>query len=331
MSFGPPPKPLRQGFLIQLFAPVLVVGIALALWMAWSVSRPLRRLRDEVREMSEAGPEHTVTVSGKGEIADVAGAVNAMADSLALHIRAMRSLVTNISHELRSPLARANLALGIVEESLPPGYTLPPDVRDEDGADPADAKKRMAAKYLTALQEELAHMETLISTTLLTQKMEVQHESIAMALLDFSSLCENVWKRYKIMFQRSALVPAGSITPGLLVSGNKTLLMQLLTNLLDNCLKYTSKGGEIRFSLGVRSGKCLLCVENSYDRVDEAKLDHIFDPFYRIDQATGTGVGLGLSLVQKTAKLHGGEIMAVPTEIGLCICMQLPLAEPAGD
>lgn len=327
MSFGSPPRPLRKVFLLQLFASVLIVSCTMGLWMAWRVSRPLRKLRDEVREMSETGPECKVTAAGKDEINDVATAVNTMADSLARNVRGLRALVVNLSHELRSPLARANIALGILEESLPPAYVNPPDAPEGEAESPAAARKRLSARYLAALQEEMAHMETLIGTTLLTRKLEVESENVPMEPVDFSSLCENVWKRYKPMFVRSALVPSDAVTPGLTVSGNRTLLLQLLTNLLDNSLKYASRGGEVRFSLTGHSGKCALRVENSHEGISEADLDHIFDPFYRVDQATGTGVGLGLALVRKTVWLHGGEVKAEPTGIGLCICLQLPLAD----
>lgn len=332
LSFGPPPPPRpRPGFLFSLFTPVLLVSCTLALWMAWRVSRPLRKLSNEVREMRETGPEYAVTVAGKDEISEVANAVNSMAAALDRHVRGMRAFVVNISHELRSPLARANLALGILEDALPPEYVRPPENVPENSPEsappsPAGAKRRLAAKYLAVLQEELAHMEMLIGTTLLTQKIEMRQENIGMKPVDFSALCEDAWARYNPMLARAALVTSEAIALGLVVSGNRTLLLQLLSNLLDNCLKYTPAGGEVRFTLQARQNKCLLCVENSHDQIDAAALDHIFDPFYRIDQVTGTGVGLGLSLVQKTVVLHGGEIMAVPTEMGLCICMQLPLA-----
>jgi signal transduction histidine kinase len=267
-----------------------------------------------------------VTVTGEDEIGDVAKAVNSMANSLARYMRGMRALMANISHELRSPLARASLAIGIVEEALPPEYVLPKTVRNAPEA-AGDAKKHMAAKYLSALREELRHMDTLIETTLLVQKLEIQQEDVQMADVDFSALCADVWKRYEAMFERSVFSAKASIPPGLTVTGNRMLLLQILGNLLDNCLKYTSTGGEIRFSLVSESEKALLCVENSYTCVDESQLEHIFEPFYRIDQSTGTGVGLGLSLVQKTVKLHGGEIMAVSTDIGLRVRIQLPLAD----
>ncbi|MDL2209390.1 HAMP domain-containing protein [Desulfovibrio sp. OttesenSCG-928-O18] len=331
MSFGPPPRPLEHAILIQLVAPVLIVSCALALWMAWSVSRPLRRLRNEVREMSETGPGCKVTVAGKDEIAEVAGAVNAMADSLDRHVNGMRALIANVSHELRSPLARATIALGIIEESLPPEYVVPFKGMSEGREKRPASREEMAARYLAGLQEELNHMDTLIGTTLLTQKLEMQQESVHMERLDFSLLCADIWQRYKLIFRRSAFVPEGDIAEGCEIFGNRPLLLQILTNLLDNSLKYTSKGGLVRLTLNTRSGNCMLCVENSYEGADEAKLEHIFDPFYRMDQATGTGVGLGLALVQKTVSLHGGEIMAVPTDLGVCVCMQLPLASPAGE
>ena len=330
MSFGPPPRPVKSAILFQVFTPVLLVSITLGLWMAWRVSRPLRRLREELREMSRTGPGCKVTVAGNDEISEVAHAVNSMADTLAKHVQGMRSLVVNVSHELRSPLARANLALGIIEESLPPEYGgCAESLREErpgEHAHSPETRRQMVIKYLAVLQEEMNHMDALIGTTLLTQKLDLQMESTPMDTVDLSLVCENSWERYEPMFTRAGFSLRVEISRGAVIVGNAILLAQMLTNLLDNCLKYTEKNGEIHFSVTIRHGKCCLCIENSHDAMSEAQVDHIFDPFYRIDQATGTGIGLGLALVQKTVTLHKGEIMAVSTDIGLCICLQFPLA-----
>lgn len=330
MAFGPPPQFMRTGPLIQMLLTVFLVSVTLALWMAWRVSRPLRRLHDEVWEMSRTGPGYTVTVSGNDEIADLAVAVNSLAVDLARHVQGMRDLVINVSHELRSPLARANVALGIVEGALPPEYTGHLErMREGAGRRPV-SKEEVAAKYLASLQEELTHMDSLIGTTLLTQKLATQKDSMLLGSVDFSALCEEACEKYLPFMARHGFSFERAVTPGMIIRGNRVLLMQLLSNLLDNCLKYTDARGEVCLTLRQRQESCVLCLENSHEPLDPAKLDHIFDPFYRVDQATGTGVGLGLSLVQKTAELHGGNVMAVPTDIGLCVCVQLPL-EPLED
>jgi two-component system sensor histidine kinase CpxA len=331
MMFAPPPNLFLNGFLFQTFVPVLILSIMLALWTAWRISRPLRRLRNEILELSETGPDFTVSVTGKDEISEVAEVVNAMAANLARNVRSIRAFVANASHELRSPLARANLALEIVEESLPQEYVHAPGHEGAWDEEPSAIRKRMASKYLTSLKEELTHMNTLIGTLLLTQKLEVRQEEALMSPMDFSSLCVEVCDRYSPMFARSNLTFETSVKPELQVLGNRTLLLQMLTNLLDNALKYTKKDGEIHFTVSDRSKKCMVCVENSYEQMKDSDLEQIFLPFHRINQPTGTGVGLGLSLVQKTVALHEGEIMAVSTELGLCICIQLPLAQPGGD
>lgn len=330
IAVGPPPQPMRAGPLVHMLAAVFLVSVTLALWMAWRVSRPLRRLHDEVREMSRIGPGVAVTVSGNDEIADLAAAVNSLAKDLARHVQGMRDLVINVSHELRSPLARANVALGIVEESLPPEYTGHLAGAREESERRPPGKEEMVSRYLASLQEELTHMDSLIGTTLLTQKLATQRDSVLLEHVDFSALCEEVCEKYLPFMERHAFRFERTVAPGMAVRGNKLLLMQLLSNLLDNCLKYTDDRGEIRLTLRQRQEFCVLCLENSHEPLDHAKLDHIFDPFYRMDQATGTGVGLGLSLVQKTAELHGGNVMAVPTDIGVCMCVQLPLETCGG-
>lgn len=327
--YNPPPRPNVDPLIFQLLIPVLLVGGTLALWIAWRVSRPLRRLRDELREMTVTGPGAPITIDGDDEIAEVAKAVNLLSEGLSRHMRGMRDLVANVSHELRSPLARANLALGIMEEALPEAYTRP--TLPEKAPGQALSQEETVAKYLISLQNELNHMDTLIDTTLLTQKLALQEYVVDAESVDFSTLCDEACEKYQALLERRTYVFTAAIRPGMFVRGNRTLLMQMLSNLLDNCLKYTTAHGEIQLTLAKRRDKCCLSLENSHEGMDQEKLDHIFDPFYRVDQHTGTGVGLGLSLVQKTIDLHGGDIMALPTDIGVCLCVQLPLDKDMAD
>lgn len=326
--FGPPPVIFRHAMLAQFMGAILLGSVMLAFWMAWSVSRPLRRLHDEVLEMSRTGPGYSVTVTGNDEITDLAKAVNMLTDSLTSHMRGLRDLVANVSHELRSPLTRAAVNLVIIEESLPPEYTT---VRKPgDSADRATDKPALVAEYLASLHEELAHMESLISTTLLTRKLDVQKDAILTNVINLSALCEDACERYRALFARGAFTFCTGIEPGLSVMGNKILLMQLLSNLLDNCLKYTTPEGQILVSLDRRGKEAHLCVENSFDSLPPGEIQHIFDPYYQgslhQNGQAGMGLGLGLAYVRKTAMVHGGGVAAEETHIGVRICARFPLA-----
>lgn len=329
-AFASPPSPPLDTLLFQgLFTTALIGGL-LALWMARQVCRPLRLLRQELSEMYEtAGPKlKKVTVKGNDEIAEVASAINRLVDSLNRHIGGIRLLVVNISHELRSPLARMTLSAEMIEEGLAQ-YALPRGKGDmsEDRLK-KEAAILLAKKHILTLNEELEHMDRLIGATLLSSKLDLHEPGTLNERVCLSLLCHRAASRFESMFQHAELVFLSEIEPDLHVLGDETLLMQMLSNILDNGLKYTrGDNAHVWLRLKKRKGGAFLSVENSYDAMPSEVLERIFEPFYRHKQTTGTGVGLGLSLVQKIATLHKGDAMAVATDIGICICIQLPLTE----
>lgn len=315
MHFRPPgSRPGEFNLFLQGLLVMGLTGILLVFWMARRVSRPLRRLRGEVLEIAGGSLEKRVTEQGAGEIADVAVAVNQMTDSLSKHIRGMRELVANISHELRSPLARMQVSLALLEENLPGGSR----------NDPARAKAKLAL-----LHEELDHMEKLIGTTLLSSKLDLQEKAILKDKVAFSELCAEMCRREKPLFNDKGIVFDERIEPDITLAGDEILLCNLVANLLDNAAKYAAPvNGEAPAALlrlRRQDGEAVLEVENSHPRLDEEKLEQIFEPFNRAGLATGNGVGLGLHLVRQVVQLHGGSVRALNTPGGIAFRVRLPL------
>ncbi|MDR1126220.1 MAG: HAMP domain-containing histidine kinase [Deltaproteobacteria bacterium] len=315
MHFRPPGnRPDEFNLFLQGLLVMGLTGIVLVFWMARRVSRPLRRLRGEVLEIAGGSLEKRVTEQGEGEIADVATAVNQMADSLSRHIRGMRELVANISHELRSPLARMQVALALLEENLPGGSR----------SDPARAKAKLAL-----LHEELEHMEKLIGTTLLSSKLDLQEKNILKDKVALSELCTEMCRREKPLFNGQHIAFTEEIEPDITLDGDETLLCNLVANLLDNAAKYAAalagQPAAARLRLSLAAGEAVLEVENSHPRLEESKLEQIFEPFNRAGIATGNGVGLGLYLVRQVTLLHGGSVCALNTPAGIAFRIALPL------
>ena len=319
MNFRPPSsRPGEFNLFLQGLLVMGLTGVVLVFWMARRVSRPLRHLRGEVLEIAGGSLEKRVTEQGAGEIADVAVAVNQMADSLSRHIRGMRELVANISHELRSPLSRMQVSLALLEENLPGGSR----------SDPARAKAKLAL-----LHEELDHMEKLIGTTLLSSKLDLQEKTILKDQVAFSELCAEMCRRERPLFNGQNIDFAEEIEPGVALEGDETLLCNLVSNLLDNAAKYAAPldGGRPSARLSLRRfekdgvGEAVLEVENSHPSLDEGKLEQIFEPFNRAGIATGNGVGLGLYLVRQIVLLHGGSVCALNTPGGIAFRVSLPI------
>ena len=288
MLFGPPRYPAMWTIFMQGLLFVSIIGLLLAFWMARRVSRPLRTLRDEVLVIAGGNLESRVSVEGHDEITDVAKAVNQMANSLAKHIRSMRELVANISHEMRSPLARVQVSLALLEEDI--------------------AKESKAANRLALIHEELAHMNKLIGATLLTSKLDLQSSAKPEGIVVFSGLCADACRRHTPFFNGTGIQFSNAIQEDINLYGDETLLTTLVSNLLDNAAKYTTPEGTVFLRLYTKSNEAILEVENCHNPLPDDVLDHLFEPFYRGGIATGNGVGLGLSLVRKIALLHGGDV-----------------------
>lgn len=315
-----PVPPLETVLSPGIITIALITGL-LALWMARKVGGPLRRLQREVSEISGTLRLNHVTVSGSGEIADVARAINRLVGGLRRHITGMNKLVLNISHELRSPITRMALAVEMVGE----GMELLKQ-RKSNGDPHEESVINLAEKNFEALRRELVHMDSLIGSTLLSSKLDVQDPGDLRETVSLSALCENTAERYETMFRQAGIRFMRGIDSGITVTGDATLLVQVITNLLDNAVKYAS-GPEplVRLHLAREKGQAVIDVENTHAPLPREALDHIFDAYFRYEQRTGTGVGLGLSIVQKIVLLHRGKVMAENTETGLRFRLSLPL------
>ncbi|MDL2272042.1 HAMP domain-containing histidine kinase [Desulfovibrio sp. OttesenSCG-928-I05] len=335
LRFGPPRRPGMWPIFMQGLVLLTLMGGMLAFWMSRRVSRPLRQLRDEVLDIAGGKLDKRVTVRGHDEIRDLSLAVNHMADSLSKHVRNMRELVANISHELRSPLARMQVSFALLEEDLTgegPDAPGAPGVAGMAGEAVKNAGRNGespcndAMARLVQLQEELEHMNTLIGTTLLSSRLDLHEAPLAEVPVAFSELCAAMARRQTPLFAKRDISFRAAVEDGIIVGGDETLLCTLVSNLLDNAEKYTERGGSASLSLRRAKDGVILEVENSHEPVAAEALEHIFEPFNRAGIATGNGVGLGLSLVRQIATLHKGAVEARNVTGGIVFTVRFPLS-----
>ena len=330
-----PPPPLLMIFLQSLIA-VCIVGGALSIWITWRIARPLNRLRSEVLQIAGGDLEARVGESGPEEIAQVARAVNSMAQSLLNNIRNMRQLVANLSHEMRSPLARMSISAAIVQEGLA-ALLASGTSRTSRAEDDAETYPRLilnasgtplACVHIGYMLQEIEHMERLVGSSLLNSRLELQHEKLQMQPVDMSALGMDIVLRHEALIAERELSLSVDIRPDLWVMGDEALLSLVITNLLDNALKYTDRGGRLILGLDRQNGTVRLRVENTCPRMEDDVLNRLFEPFFRGEGTGNTqGAGLGLTLVRKIASCHRGSASAERTETGLRISVVLPAAE----
>jgi signal transduction histidine kinase len=223
----------------------------------------------------------------------------------------------DISHELRSPLARLNVALALARQKTGPA------------AEPS----------LQRIELEAERLNELIGRLLTVARMEGGEESIRMEIVNLEDLVREVARDADFEAQGRKCRVKCVVDLNVLVSGNPELLRSAIENVIRNATRYTREGTDVDVSLSrVEEGarpEALIRVLDSGPGVPEDKLSDLFRPFYRLDDArnrqTG-GVGLGLAITERAVRLHGGTVQATNREEGgLSVEIRLPLAVVAAE
>jgi two-component system sensor histidine kinase CpxA len=328
---APPPQseisPDRQSTthsaLIDTFTESLGSNLAVALatgLLTWYLcyrhsTVPLRRLRNVTQQLATGNLSARVgegLVHQKNEVADLARDVDRMAERIESLVGAHQRLIRDVSHELRSPLARLNVALELARQSAGPTHSAPFD----------------------RIERESERLNELIGQLLMLTKLESDDSMSQRADVDIAALVSEVVQDvdFEVSSNDRRVVVTG--TESLALNGNKELLRQALENLVRNAARYTAAGTAVEISLrrkesGGRSWAHIE-VRDQGPGVPEEELFDIFRPFYRVSdsrerQSGGTGVGLSIS--DRAVRLHGGRLRAFNAPgSGLIMEMELPLA-----
>jgi two-component system sensor histidine kinase CpxA len=244
-------------------------------------------------------------------VADLGRDLDRMAERIETLVEAQKRLLRDISHELRSPLARLNVALGLVRQQSQPAV---------EG-------------YLDRIEGEAERLNELIGQLLTLTVLESGHEQQAREDIDLAALVTEVADDAGFEAEgRNRQVLITDNDP-LMVSGNREMLRRALENVVRNALRYTAEQTAVELSLRMErddtSAYAVMSVRDHGPGVPEAALGNLFRPFYRVadarDRQSG-GTGIGLSIAERALQLHGGTIAASNvTDGGLMVKIRLPL------
>jgi signal transduction histidine kinase len=304
-----PREHLRRLLRLQVGLSLLAIGIV-SWFITRGIARPVRALSQAARGMADGALSTRVDerwTRSQDEVGALARDFNTMAARIEALIDHERGVLQDVSHELRSPLARLQLHLELARRASP--APLPQLER-------ADA--------------EVARVDRLLTEILALTRLEAALPGMTREPVDLAALA------------RARVAEAGQGAGGLnasieadaavFVSGSAPLLERAIDNLLANALKYGHRPdeAETRIDLSVRSSgpHAILRVRDHGPGVAQADLPSLFRPFFRGANAGGSqGQGLGLAAVARIAAAHGGEVRACnATGGGLEVCLQLPLA-----
>lgn len=284
-------------------------------WYYRSVMLPLRRLRQVTQQLARGELSARLgegLTERRDEVADLGRDVDRMAERIESLVSAHQRLIRDVSHELRSPLARLNVALELARQTAGPTFNAPFD----------------------RIDRESERLNELISQLLMLTKLENESTTVQRTELDIAALISEVSQDVDFEAQSNDRRVLATIAGPQQLKGNRELLRQALENLVRNAARYTAAGTAVEISLRKReSGGCSWAHIEVRDRgpgVPESELYDIFRPFYRVNdarerQSGGTGVGLAIS--DRAVRLHGGSLRAFNAPGGgLIMEMELPLA-----
>ncbi len=330
--FQAPPlhPPQRHWDFVHFAFPQLPVAIAVGglttFVLVLLFTRPLVRLRKAARalaggnlstrvEQSPSAASHSTSDEFQGLVHDF----NHMAERLESLVGAQKLLLRDVSHELRSPLARLNVALELAREDA-----TTPDLHE----------------HLVRIEREAEKLNQLIGQLLTLSSMEAReaHESTStFQPVSLNRLCEQILPdaEYEAQ-QRSCTVtllqdPASNRAT--IIRGDPEILYRAIENVVRNAIRYTDPGTEVTLRVGTTTihgcPHASIEVSDHGPGIPEAQLAHIFRPFYRIDNARSSstgGFGVGLAITERAVRLHGGSIQASnrPTG-GASITLLFPL------
>jgi len=296
----------------SLMWPLSALGIALvvltlfSLLVTLSITRPLSRLRSAVHDLGQTSYQQNSLArlaNRRDEFGVLANDFNRMGSRLQSLIGSQRQLLRDVSHELRSPLARLRIALALAERAEP--------------------EQRQA--LWPRLTRECDRLEALISEILVLARVDA--EQTRAEPVDVDAIVQAVHKDARLSAPEQQIQLHQET--GLTLQGWPTLIERALDNLLRNALRFNPAGQPIEITAVRDNEKITLSVRDHGPGVAEEHLAQLGEPFFRAPGQSAAGHGLGLAIARKAAERHGGSLsLGNHPQGGFVASLELPLAAP---
>jgi signal transduction histidine kinase len=281
------------GISLMILCIALVVSAFASWWLARHLSAPIRRIQAGARAL--AGENLDVRVSAgledrKDELAVLARDFDAMADQLRTNRGAITRLLRDISHELRSPLARMRLAIGLARQPT---------------ADPS--------RQLDRMEREIERLDSLISQVLKLARLSGTDAPFEREAFDVDEMIEEVVRDANFEGAAKGCMVRTLGAANSSVNGSRELLRSAIENVLRNAVRYSPQGSRVEVAVERGDSGLTVSVRDQGPGVPESEVERIFEPFYRVaesrDRDTG-GEGIGLAITSRVMRAHGGSASA---------------------
>lgn len=295
-----------------LLAVVLVIVILIMLVMSQLFTEPLKRMIKVIQKMAEGHLEQRLEINNPthNEIVDLALSCNHMADQLEKVESSRQQFVSNVSHELKTPLS----SIKVLSESI---------LLQED------VPKEMYVEFLHDINSEVDRMSAIINDLLTLVKLDQKEIPLNFAETDINQMMEDIIKRLSPLANVKQIAIQYTKEKDVLAEIDEMKMILAISNLVDNAIKYTPKKGSVTVTLDADHQNAFITVADTGIGIPEEEVGRIFERFYRVDKTrdreTG-GTGLGLSITYATIMMHNGSIKVnSKEEEGTSIQVRIPL------
>ena len=316
-EFTPPPLSERvPGDILWTLKLGTVFSAIICLLIAHYLTKPIERLRDATHELARGNLDIRAGENlGKrrDEIADLVRDFDSMAGELRNQIQSERNLLSGVSHELRSPIARIRLALALAR----------------------DADERERAEMLDRIEQDTVQLDSMLERILTVARLESGQQKPKFEPVILNEIVGDVISDANFEAAATGVTIAYTMGSEIKLNGDSGMLHSAIENVVRNAIFYTGKDGHISVLLFSGERGATLIVRDNGPGVPQEALPLLFKPFYRVDDSRGTttgGMGLGLAIVRNAVAAHGGTVTARNVSPhGLEVEIFLPMAPaPAG-
>lgn len=283
-----------KGIFIATMTFLIIVAAGVGWFMAKRAVSGVEAVTRTAQKISGGSLQERVPVKPRGdEIDQLATTFNHMLDRIQILLTEIKEMSDNIAHDLRSPITRIR---GVAEVVLTTGASLV----EYEG---------MAASTI----EECDRLLDMINTMLLISKTESGVDKLSREEVDIAGLVRDACELFAPVAEDKRVSLSCHVPGKSLLSGDKRMIQRMLSNILDNAVKYTPSGGRVEVSVSENEKQdIVVSVQDTGAGISKADLPRIFERFYRCDQSRSqAGTGLGLSLARAIARAHGGDITVV--------------------
>ena len=297
---------IRDSLIVALGATglTLVLAIAGGALLGSNFLRRIDTITRTSRAIMEGDLSARIPVRGThDEIDQLVASLNAMLARIQQLMDGLRQVSSDIAHDLRTPLGRLRQRL-------------------EDARERATTTADYSAATDAAIEEADALLET-FSALLRIAQVEAGAQKSAFAAFDVSALLKSLGETYQPVAEDSDRTLEVDVEPGAMLTGDRQLMAQLVSNLLENALRHTPEGTRVHLGLHRQGDGFEIEVADNGPGIPASEHERVFDRFYRLDRSRSTsGSGLGLAMVKAIAGLHGLTIRLEDAKPGLRVVLQ---------